>query len=131
MSEPSSGATAPDTLFLGLVQSFQVAAMQQLGKTMNPFTKRIERDLLQAKLSIDMLEMLRVRTSGNLTSKETRFLDHVLTELRLNYVAEIEEEDQTKPAGPGGGAAAETEERAEMGERAGTDAGDGGASGGS
>lgn len=89
--EPEGGAAAGLThrdLFLGLVQSFQLAAMQQLGKMPNPSTEQIEKDLGQAKLSIDMLEMLKERTAGNLTMEEARFLDHVLTELRLHYVAE-------------------------------------------
>jgi len=101
-------------LFLGLVQSFQAAAMQQMGKVMNPFTEKIERDMAQAKLSIEMLEMLKTRTSGNLTGQEARFLNHVLTELRLNYVAESERgegeaakesgtpEDRKNPAKPEG-----------------------------
>ncbi len=84
-------------LFLGLIQSFQAAAMQQMGKVMNPFTEKIERDMAHAKMSIEMLEMLRVRTQGNLTGPEARFLNHVLTELRLNYVAEIEK-DRTDAA---------------------------------
>lgn len=77
-------------LFLALVQSFQSAAMQQMGKIMNPFSGKIERDMSQAKLSIEMLEMLKERTAGNLTSEEARLLEHILTELRLNYVAELE-----------------------------------------
>ncbi|MBI4364071.1 MAG: DUF1844 domain-containing protein [Candidatus Latescibacteria bacterium] len=84
------GSFSRRDLFLGLVQSFQSAAMQQMGKIMNPFTQKIERDLSQAKLSIEMLEMLKERTAGNLTREEARMLDHVLTELRLNYVAEME-----------------------------------------
>ena len=79
-------------LFLGLIHSFQAAAMQQMGKTVNPFTDKIERHMAQARLSIDMLEMLQERTSGNLTGEESRFLAHVLTELRLNYVAEVDED---------------------------------------
>jgi hypothetical protein len=66
--------------------------MQQMGKIANPYTEKIERDMRQARLSIDMLEMLEERTTGNLTGEESRFLKHVLTELRLNYVAEIEED---------------------------------------
>ena len=88
---PDAGMSKKD-LFLGLIHSFQAAAMQQMGKTMNPFTEKIERDLGQARLSIDMLEMLQERTSGNLTGEESRFLTHVLTELRLNYVAEVDED---------------------------------------
>src|SRR5438477_1364205 len=89
-------------LFIGLVQSFQAAAMQQMGKIMNPFTQKIERDMAHAKMSIEMLEMLRARTSGNLTGQEARFLNHVLTELRLNYVAETEKDKAPpKPAETG------------------------------
>ena len=92
---PEEGMSAKD-LFLGLIHSFQAAAMQQMGKVPNPYTEKIERDLPQAKLSIDVLEMLQARTSGNLVGEEARFLQHVLTELRLNYVAELEEDKKGK-----------------------------------
>ena len=107
MSEPEKPLSRRD-LFLGLIHSFQGAAMQQMGKVPNPFTNEIERDMAQARLSIDMLEMLEERTSGNLTGEETRFLKHVLTELRLNYVAEVEEDRKsgqgTEQAGTAGSA---------------------------
>ena len=111
MSETNE--TSPDRpnrkdLFLGLVHSFQAAAMQQMGKIMNPFTQQVERDMKQAQLSIDMLEMLQERTSGNLTGEESRFLTHVLTELRLNYVAEVDE-DRKAAAKPEAPAAAKPE----------------------
>jgi uncharacterized protein DUF1844 len=96
--QPKEAMSGKD-LFLGLIHSFQAAAMQQMGKIPNPYTEKIERDLPQAKLSIDVLEMLQTRTSGNLVAEESRFLQHVLTELRLNYVAELEEEKKGK-AGP-------------------------------
>ena len=108
---PSPGAAADagapnrlesKELFLGLVHSFQAAAMQQMGKIMNPFTQQIERDMPQARLSIDMLVMLQERTNGNLTPEEGRFLAHVLRELQLNYVMELEED---KKKGAAGGAA--------------------------
>ena len=100
--DAEQGPISERDLFLGLVQSFQAAAMQQMGKVMNPFTEKIERDMAQAKLSIEMLEMLKTRTAGNLTGQEARFLNHVLTELRLNYVAESErgEGGPAKPEGP-------------------------------
>jgi Domain of unknown function (DUF1844) len=118
MPEPEKPLTRRD-LFLGLIHSFQGAAMQQMGKVPNPFTNEIERDLAQARLSIDMLEMLEERTAGNLTGEETRFLKHVLTELRLNYVAEVDEDRKSGkvPAGgspgagdvPAGGATGESQ----------------------
>jgi len=93
--KPVQGLTRKD-LFLGLIHSFQAAAMQQMGKVPSPFSGQVERDLEQARLSIDMLEMLEERTSGNLTGEESRFLKHVLTELRLNYVSEVEDESKAK-----------------------------------
>jgi hypothetical protein len=95
-ARPAEGPITERDLFLGLIQSFQAAAMQQMGKVMNPFTEKIERDMTQARLSIEMLEMLKTRTSGNLTGQEARFLNHVLTELRLNFVAETER-DKAEP----------------------------------
>ena len=105
MNETQEGAGAKEgplherDLFIGLVQSFQAAAMQQMGKVMNPFTEKIERDMEHAKMSIEMLEMLRTRTSGNLTGQEARFLNHVLTELRLNFVAEIDRDKADQALG--------------------------------
>ncbi|HKW51178.1 MAG TPA: DUF1844 domain-containing protein [Candidatus Eisenbacteria bacterium] len=96
---PGQSLSAKD-LFLGLIHSFQAAAMQQMGKVPNPYTQKIERDLPQAKLSIDVLEMLQTRTSGNLVGEEARFLQHVLTELRLNYVAELEDDKKGKSGPP-------------------------------
>ena len=107
-NEPSPDRPNRKDLFLGLVHSFQAAAMQQMGKIMNPFTQQVERDMKQAQLSIDMLEMLQERTSGNLTGEESRFLTHVLTELRLNYVAEVDE-DRKAAAKPEAPAAAKPE----------------------
>ncbi|UCE18423.1 MAG: DUF1844 domain-containing protein [Gemmatimonadota bacterium] len=81
-------------LFTQLVLSFQASAMQQMGKIKNPFTDAIERNISQAQMSIDMLTMLQNKTKGNLTEEESRFLDHVLFELRMNYVDEIKKDQQ-------------------------------------
>lgn len=83
---------AHDKQFLSLVFSLHGAAMYQIGKTVSPISGKIERDLVQAKQSIDMLEMLQRKTSGNLTPDEKRMLDHFLYELRLNYVDEMKVE---------------------------------------
>lgn len=83
-------------LFLQLVLMFQTAALQQMGKIMNPLTKKIEKELSQAKFSIDILGMLQEKTQGNLTEEEKKFLDHVLFELRMNYLDEVKKEEKEK-----------------------------------
>jgi type III secretory pathway component EscR len=90
------------SMFFGLVFTFQAAAMQQMGKLKNPVTDKIERDLQQAQLSIDVLDMIEEKTKGNLSDDEAKFLKGVLQELKLNYVDEMtkekkpEEEKQVK-----------------------------------
>lgn len=91
-------------LFAQLVMSFQAAAWQQLGKIKNPLTDKIERNLDQARYSIDILEMLRNKTKGNLSEDEQKFLNHVISELQLNYVDEFtkaqkEQQSQTQQTG--------------------------------
>ena len=108
-----------DALLIQLIVSFQSAAMLQMGKIMNPVTGKVERDLDQAKQTIDLLAMLQRKTAGNLTDDEKRYLDHVLYELRMNYVdetarspdataAEDEDKDTDKdePSAPKEGGAA-------------------------
>ncbi len=51
------------SLFMQLVLMFQTAAMQQMGKVINPLTQKIEKDLSQAKFSIDMLGMIEEKTT--------------------------------------------------------------------
>lgn len=84
--------------FYQLVLMFQTAALQQLEKLVNPLTNQVERDLEQAKFSIDMLGMLEEKTKGNLTAEEQRFLQSVLSQLRLNYVDEVKKSKEEPPA---------------------------------
>jgi hypothetical protein len=82
--------------FVQLVLMFQSAAMQQMGKVQNPITQKIERNLDQAKFSIDMLEMIQNKTKNNLSENEKKFLEHALFELRMNYLEEKKKDEQKK-----------------------------------
>jgi Domain of unknown function (DUF1844) len=68
---------------LGLASS----AFIHLGEQPNPETQTILVDLNSAKQSIDILELLAVKTVGNLTGEESHLLQTVLRDLRLKYVA--------------------------------------------
>jgi hypothetical protein len=83
------------SLFFSLVMTFQAAAMQQMGKLKNPISDKIERDLQQAQLSIDILDMLEEKTHGNLSEDETKLLKGILQELKLNYVDEMSKEQMS------------------------------------
>jgi len=89
---------AQSVLFLNLVISFQTAALQQMGKLKNPFTDKIERDLSQARMSIDIIEMIKTKTQGNLSREESDFISRTLRELQLNYIDELEKDKKAAPA---------------------------------
>jgi len=78
-----------DMMFYSLVLSLQASAMQHLGKVISPVTGKVERNLEAAKHTVEMLEMIRRKTDGNLTDDERQTLEHILYELRLNYVDEV------------------------------------------
>lgn len=100
MQEQPTKEKMNEALFMGLIFSFQAAAMQQMGKVKNPLTDKIERDIDQTRSSIDMLGMLQAKTKGNLNDNETQFLEKVLSELRLNYLDEINKDRKEAAATP-------------------------------
>jgi hypothetical protein len=70
------------TFVLGLAHT----SLIHLGDAPNPDTGRKEPDLELARESIELLSMLREKTTGNLSSDEERVFDDVLARLRLRYV---------------------------------------------
>jgi Domain of unknown function (DUF1844) len=77
-----------DQLFTQLLYIFYSSAMVAMGKLKNPGTDKIERNLEQAKQSIDMLILIREKTKNNLTDEQSRTIEQLLTDLRLNFVDE-------------------------------------------
>ena len=75
-------------LFLQLAFMYHAAGMEQLGKLKSTITGKIERDLVAAQGTIDLLDMLLVKTKGNLSNEEERYLSELVRELKLNYVDE-------------------------------------------
>ena len=82
------GNSNEEFLFHQLLAMFQALALQQLGKLMNPITGKVERDLHQAKITIDMINMIQKKTEGNLADREKMMINNILLELRMNYVDE-------------------------------------------
>lgn len=83
-----------EALFIQLVLMFQAAAMQQMGKLMNPLTNKTGCDLEQAKFSIDILDMVKSKTKGNLLDEEGRLLEQVLYDLKMNYLEELKNKNE-------------------------------------
>lgn len=85
-----------NTLFVTLIQQFQMQGWVSLGKLKNPATDKIEKNLDVARLTIDMLEMLEAKTKGNLKSDETQFLTRTISDLKFNFVSEAKKDEKTE-----------------------------------
>jgi hypothetical protein len=77
-------------LFSQLIFQQSNMAMMLLGKTPHPETGKVERDLEGARFFIDQLEMLDVKTRGNLNKQEESLLKQTLMALRLAFVEAVE-----------------------------------------
>ncbi len=86
-----------EIMFTQLVALFNTAAMQQMGKLKNPLTDALERNLDAARNSIEILEMIREKTKGNLSGEESRLLEQVIQGLKLNYVDEAGKPEAKNP----------------------------------
>ena len=82
-------------LFANMIVQQTNLAMMLLGKVPHPETGQHIRELDGAKMFIDQLEMLEVKTKGNLEKQEEALLKQSLMMLHLAYVEAV-----NAPAGP-------------------------------
>jgi hypothetical protein len=83
-------------LFMGLVYSLTQSAFISLGKLPDPMTGNIDRNLPQASQTIDLLAALQEKTKGNLDEEKDKFLSRTISDLRLNYVDEVNKPAEEK-----------------------------------
>jgi hypothetical protein len=57
-----------------------------LGEIQDPESKQAMKSLPLAKQTIDLIAILREKTSGNLTKEEEALIDSALYDLRMRYV---------------------------------------------
>ena len=99
MSDKAETPPLPPADFAFFCYSLATQASVHLGALPNPVTEKTERDLVQAKYTIDLLEMLKRKTEGNLTDDERKILMSLLYDLRMKYV----EASKSRTAPPSGG----------------------------
>jgi len=79
-----------DASFLNLITMLASSVWCYLGKMPNSALNKINVDLQNAKITIDMLLMLRAKTMDNLTEKEKEILNSTISNLQINYAEEVE-----------------------------------------
>jgi hypothetical protein len=86
-------------LFANMVLQQTNMAMIFLGKTPHPETGERIRDAQTARMFIDQLEMLEIKTKGNLDKREEGLLKQSLTAVRMAFVEAVDQEMAQPSAG--------------------------------
>lgn len=84
--EPSQFGAGEEPDLTALFLMLASSALANLGVTPEPMTGAPHLDLAQAKLSIDLLRLLRSKTEGHRTAEESKLLGDVLQDLQLRFV---------------------------------------------
>ncbi len=86
--EEVPGADDPAS-FVNFLSTLATNAAASLGAVPHPATGKRSLDLDTGKYWLDILAMIREKTSGNLHAQETRLLDGLLADLRMQYVTMV------------------------------------------
>lgn len=76
----------PKADFNFFLSSLAMQAWIGLGAIPNPATQKTEESPGQAKFIIDILDIIKEKTKGNLAKEESELLEHILYELHLAFV---------------------------------------------
>ena len=84
--EPREKGEIVPTPFIDFVEQLVMQAYMALGMLRNPYSPQPALDPAAARQMIDILTMIKEKTSGNLSEDEQDFLDTHLGELKLAFV---------------------------------------------
>ncbi|MGB9836213.1 MAG: DUF1844 domain-containing protein [Candidatus Saccharicenans sp.] len=87
--EESTTEFMPPLDFSSIVFPIYTQALIKLGLMEDPRTNTVETNLEYAKRLIDILDLLRDRTKGNLEPDEEKFFEAILSQLKLHYLQKI------------------------------------------
>lgn len=73
-------------LFSNFVMGLASAALIELGVVEDPQSHKKRKNIELARQHIDMLEMLKQKTQGNLSPEESKLMESVLTDLKIQFV---------------------------------------------
>lgn len=98
----SQGADAPDRAaenpgaahmpqevdFISFVGSLAASALMHMGEKITPDQPDDIRDLAAAKQMIDLIDLLKEKTRGNLTDEESKMMETLTYNLKMRFVKE-------------------------------------------
>lgn len=80
------GSSENQVTFATFVMSLAMQTLMQLGEIAPPDGAPISRDKQAARQSIDILNMLKEKTKGNLSAEEANMLEEILHNLRISFI---------------------------------------------
>jgi len=83
-------APFPELDFASFILSLATTVQVSLGVIPNPQTNLQAQNLPAAKQIIDIINMLREKTKGNLSKDEQALIDSILYNLRMHYIRTME-----------------------------------------
>jgi ABC-type lipoprotein export system ATPase subunit len=81
-------AAQPEVNFSSFILSLGSSALFHFGEIPDPVSGAQQRNLDLARQTIDILVVLRDKTTGNLSEEESRLLESLLHDLQMRYVQE-------------------------------------------
>lgn len=82
------GGSLPEINFSSFILSLGSSALFHFGEIPDPVSGEKKRSLELARQTIDILVILRDKTTGNLSEDEARLLENLLHDLQMRYVQE-------------------------------------------
>ncbi|MEN0057797.1 MAG: DUF1844 domain-containing protein [Bdellovibrio sp.] len=70
-----------------LIMSIASSAVMAMGLAPHPQNGEMTKDKNMARFNIDLLLVLQEKTKGNLTGEEAQFLENLINDLQMKYVA--------------------------------------------
>jgi len=84
--EKKGSAPLPEINFSSFLLSLSSSVLLHLGEIEDPQYGEKKKDLVLAKQSIDIINILKEKTKGNLTQEEENLLEQLLYDLRMRFV---------------------------------------------
>lgn len=89
MSDDTKQSDLHAAMFAQMVMQLASTSLMLMGRVPNPMSGKTETDLDAARLFIDQLEMLEVKTKGNLSPEEQHLLKQNLMTVRMAFVEAV------------------------------------------
>ena len=74
--------------FIAFISSLAATALMHFGEKLSPDQPDGMKNLDAAKQMIDLLDLMKVKTNGNLDKEELDMLENILYNLKMRYVME-------------------------------------------